>query len=170
MYSRSVIFKYFIVPASVHRHSQLKPQKLRVGSGYMEEVLKWFNYPHTRAHPGCEVAREYRIVALSMLCPVQPDSGENCTVLQSGPTRCLIAKFPQHSVVACQYASFVLQGNNTANKATGGCVQTFSLLTGDITWKSYTCMLLVIHVLGYICTFSGDPDTRTVPLSFIARL
>ena len=69
----------------------------------MEEVLKWFNYPHTRAHPGCEVAREYRIVALSILCPVQPDSGENCTVLQSGPTRCLIAKFPQHSVVACQF-------------------------------------------------------------------
>ena len=29
--------------------------KLR-GCGYTEEVLKWFNYPHARAHPGCEVS------------------------------------------------------------------------------------------------------------------
>jgi len=40
--------------ASAHGRSQLKYQKLRVG-GYMEEVLKWFNYPHARAHPRCGV-------------------------------------------------------------------------------------------------------------------
>ena len=40
--------------ASAHGHLQLKCQKFRVG-GYMENVLEWFKYPHTRAHPGCEV-------------------------------------------------------------------------------------------------------------------
>ena len=25
------------------------------GGGYTEKLLKWFNYPHARAHPGCEV-------------------------------------------------------------------------------------------------------------------
>ena len=50
---------------------QLKHQNLRVG-GYTEEVLtcKWFNYPRTRAHPGCEVIcqgvlRHHFISALS---------------------------------------------------------------------------------------------------------
>ena len=40
--------------ASAHGYSQLKRQKLRVG-GYTEE-LKWFNYPCTRARPGCKVS------------------------------------------------------------------------------------------------------------------
>ena len=40
---------------SAHGCSQLKRQNLRVG-GYTENVLKWFNYPHARAHPGCEVS------------------------------------------------------------------------------------------------------------------
>ena len=31
----------------------------------------------------------------------QSDSGESCIVLQRGPTRNLVAKFPQRSVVAC---------------------------------------------------------------------
>ena len=37
----------------VSLYLQLKCQKLRVG-GYMEKELKLFNYPRTRAHPGCE--------------------------------------------------------------------------------------------------------------------
>ena len=69
------------------------------------EVLKWFNYPHARAHPGCEVSyhgTEWAcIVGLSMIRRGQPNSGESCIMLQIGPTRSLVAKFLQHSVVAC---------------------------------------------------------------------
>ena len=46
---------YHIVPDSTHGRSQLKCQKLRVGS-YTEEVLKWFNYSRTRVHPRCKVS------------------------------------------------------------------------------------------------------------------
>ena len=74
--------------------------------GYTENVLinKWFNYPHARAHPGCEVGcngTEWTcIVGSSVIRRGQPDSGESCIILQSGLTRSLIAKFPQHSVLA----------------------------------------------------------------------
>ena len=68
-------------------------------------MLKWFNYPHARAHPGCEVSyhgTEWAcIVGLSMIRRGQPNSGESCIMLQIGPTRSLVAKFLQHSVVAC---------------------------------------------------------------------
>ena len=100
----------------VHKRSQLKRQKLRMGS-YMEEVL---NYPHARAHPGCEVPREYRIVASSMLCQVQPDSGESCTVLQSAPTRSLIAKFPQHSVITCSTQVSCCRGRTLRTRPQAG--------------------------------------------------
>ena len=87
-----------------HGCSQLKRQNLRVG-GYTENSLKWFNYPHARAHPGCKVrchgTESTCIVGSSMIHRDQPDSGESCIVLQSGPTRSLVAKFPQHSVVTC---------------------------------------------------------------------
>ena len=46
--------------------------------------------------------------------------------LQSGPTRSPIAKFPQHSVIACSMQILiVLQEKNAANEATDECVQTF---------------------------------------------
>ena len=59
-------------PASgAHGHSQLKCQNLRVGM-YMENVLKWFNYPHARAHLGCEVSYHETewtcIVGSSVIC------------------------------------------------------------------------------------------------------
>ena len=41
------------------------------------------------------------IVTSSMLPRGQPDSRETCIVLQSGPTRSLVAKFFQRSIVAC---------------------------------------------------------------------
>ena len=41
--------------ATAHGGLQLKCQKLGVAS-YLEELLKWFNFPHTKAHPGCEVS------------------------------------------------------------------------------------------------------------------
>ena len=90
--------------AIAHGCSQLKLQNLRVG-GYTENSLKWFNYPHARAHPGCEVSchgTEWTcIVGSSGIRRHQSDTGESCIVLQSGPTRSLIAKFPQHSVITC---------------------------------------------------------------------
>ena len=54
-------------------------------------MLKWFNYPRARAHPGCKVgshgAESTCIVSSSVLHQGQPDS--------------LVAKFPQCSVIAC---------------------------------------------------------------------
>ena len=90
--------------ASAHGGSQLNRQNLRVG-GCTENSLKWFNYPHARAHPGCDV-RCHRtewtcIISSSDIHRGQPDSGESCIVLQSGWTRSLVAKFPQRSVIAC---------------------------------------------------------------------
>ena len=41
------------------------------------------------------------IVTSFVLCQGQADSGESCSVLQSGPTRSLVAKFPQHLVITC---------------------------------------------------------------------
>ena len=41
--------------ASAHGRSQLKRQNLGVGS-YTEKVVKWFNYPQAKAHPGCEAS------------------------------------------------------------------------------------------------------------------
>ena len=93
-----------------------KRQNLRVDS-YTENMLKWFNYPHTRAHPGCEVSchgtESTCIVGLSVIWQGQPDSGESCIVLQTGPTHSLIAKFLQRSVIAysmqiscCSFSGF----------------------------------------------------------------
>ena len=83
--------------------SQLKHQNLRVG-GYTEKVLKRINYLHARAHTGCKVrchgTESTCIVHLSVLRRGRTDSGEKCIVLQSGPTRSLVAKFLQCSAIA----------------------------------------------------------------------
>ena len=100
--------------ASAYGHSQLQHQHLRVG-GYTENLLKWFNYPHARAHLGREVncygtkwtcivsssVIRRGIVSSSVIRRGQPDSGESCIMLQSGPIHSLIAKYPRSSVVAC---------------------------------------------------------------------
>ena len=100
------------------------PGQARVG-GYMEKLLKWFNYPHTRVHHRCEVSchgtKSTCIVGSSMLHWGQPDSGEGCIVLQSGLTRSLIAKFP-HVQSSLEHTNFVLQWKNAANEATNGGV------------------------------------------------
>jgi len=57
-------------------------------------VLEWFNYPRPRAHPGCEVNCQDVPHHHFMLRGGQPDSGESRIVLQSLPTRSLVAKFP----------------------------------------------------------------------------
>ena len=91
----------YIVPGKCPWVLAAQVPKLR-GCGYTEEVLKWFNYPHARAHPGCEVSC-HRVPnrLASSLHPGQPDSGESWIVLQSGPTPSHVAKFLHCSVVAC---------------------------------------------------------------------
>ena len=60
---------------------------------------------------GCEVgshgAKSTCIVVSSMLHRGQPDSGEGCIVLQSEPTRSLVAKFPhvQSSPAVCKFCA-----------------------------------------------------------------
>ena len=46
-------------------------------------------------------ARVYRIVTSSVLRRDQPNSGESCIMLQSWPTRNLVAKFLQRLVITC---------------------------------------------------------------------
>ena len=106
--------------ASALGRSQLKHQNLRVG-GYIhvKEVLKWFNYPHARAHPGYKVScqrvpHHCFVHASARLAP----QWRSCIVLQSGPTRSLIAKFPQRSIVTCGTRILCW-------KATDECVRTF---------------------------------------------
>ena len=111
--------------ASAHWHSQLKRQNLRVGH-YTENSLKWFNYPHARTHPECEVSchgTEWTcIIGSSVICRGQSDSGESCIVLQSGPTHSLIAKFPRHSVVACSTQISCCRGRTLQTRPrTGVC-------------------------------------------------
>ena len=50
-----------------------------------------------------------------MLCRGQPDSGETSVVLENGPTCSRIANHPKRRHL--QYANFVLQVKNAANKA-----------------------------------------------------
>ena len=93
---------------------QLKLQNLGVG-GYTEKVLKWFNYPRARAHTRCEVGS----YGAELTCI---DSGEGCIVLQSEPTRGLIAKFPQHSVADCSVRISCCKGGTLQTKPwTGVC-------------------------------------------------
>ena len=104
-YSVTVKFSIVLSRASAHGCSQLKCQKLKEG-GYTEKVLKWFNYPWTRAHPRCKVScqgvqTESTSIVTSSVLWGQPDNGESCIVLQSGPTRSLVAKFSHRSVIAC---------------------------------------------------------------------
>ena len=62
----------------------------------------------------CHVAKSTCIVGSSILRRGQPNSGEDCIMLQSGLTRSLVAKFPQRSVRLC-YANIMLQGRNAVN-------------------------------------------------------
>ena len=81
-----------IVPGKPPWALAAQVQKLRVGSYTEEEVLEWFC---TSAHPRCKVS--VCIVASPMLHRGQSDGGESCIVLESGPTRSLVAKLPQCS-------------------------------------------------------------------------
>ena len=62
----------------------------KIEGGQLQEVLKWFC---ASAHSGCKVS--VCIVALPTLHRGQSDGGESCIVLESGPTRSLVAKLLQ---------------------------------------------------------------------------
>ena len=93
---------YCIVPGKHPWALTAQAPNLRVG-GYTEKVLKRINCLHTRTHPRCKVrchgTESTCIVRSSVLRRDQPNSGEECIVLQSGPTRCFVAKFPQCSAI-----------------------------------------------------------------------
>ena len=145
MYTQlSITIATVLSRASAHGHSQLKCQNLRVG-GYTENSLKWFNYPHARAHPGCEVScheTEWTcIVGSSGIRRHQSDTGESCIVLQSGPTRSLIAKFPQHSVITCSMRISCCRGKTLQMRPrTGVCeplMPDFVSLSGPMYLQIY---------------------------------
>ena len=90
--------------AITHRRSQLKQQKLRVGS-CTEEVLEWFNYSHASAHPGCEVSCQgipNRPASSLCSCFVEasPTMEKAVVALESRPTRSLVNRPPQCSLLA----------------------------------------------------------------------
>ena len=61
-----------------------------------------------------------QIRASLVFCRGQSDGGENCIVLKIGPTRSVIAKLPQSSMLAvCEFRTASEDG---ASKATDGCV------------------------------------------------
>ena len=67
----------------------------------------------------------------------KPDSGESCIVLQSGPTRSLIAKFPQHSVIACStQISCCKRGMLRTRPRTGVCPPDVVALKGHQSYVS----------------------------------
>ena len=118
-----VIWYTVLSRASAHGRSQLKWQILRVGS-YTGNSLKWFNYPHARAHPRCEVSLHVG----SSVIRGQPNSGESCIMLQSETTRSLVAKFPQRSVVTCNTRISCCRGRTLQTRPQMGVCEPLSLM------------------------------------------
>ena len=85
-------------------------------------------------------ARGYYTIASSLLCWGQPDSGESCIMLQSWPTHSFIAKFPQHSVVACSTQISYC-------RATSECVWTFD---------AWCCAAQSASEQSQLCELSGS--------------
>ena len=78
--------------------------------------------PTTDAKLAAMVTEWTCIFGSSVICRGQPDSGERCIVLQSGPTCSLIAKFPQRSVVACNTRISCCRGRTLQTRPrTGVC-------------------------------------------------
>ena len=71
----------------------------------------------------CHGTKSTCIVGLSTIHRGQPNSGESFIVLQSGPTRSLVAKF--HSIQSLLVEREFRAGVCVANESMDGCVQTF---------------------------------------------
>ena len=98
--------------ATTHGHSQLKHQKLWVGS-CTEEMLKLLNYiPAQGPTPNAKGTKSTCLITLFVLCRGQPDSGESFKANWLVP-RCQVFEAFSHRL---QYTNFVLQGKNAANR------------------------------------------------------
>ena len=62
------------------------------------------------------------IIASSVLPWCQPDRGESCIMLQSGPTCSLVAKFPRCSVFACSMQISCCRGRTLQQGANCWCL------------------------------------------------
>ena len=91
-----------------HGHSQLKHHKLRVAScaaqapkiedGQLYRGGAWMVQHPTQIWSYLPVS--ICIIASSVLCRGQPGSKESCIMLENGPTCNLVAKLPQHLLLA----------------------------------------------------------------------
>ena len=96
-------------------------------------------------------ARGYHIVTLSVLHRDQPDSVENSSMLQSGPTHSLVAKFLQHSVVTCSTQISCYKGRTLQTRPQTGVCEPLSLMswrpkhirTIAVMWAQQTYMYSV---------------------------
>ena len=96
-------------------------QNLRVG-GYTENVLKWFDYPHARAHPGCKVSCH------GTASSVRPRFVEASPTVEKAVS-CykadrLVASLPQRSVVACNTQISCCRGRTLRTKPRTGVCET----------------------------------------------
>ena len=69
------------------------------------------------------------IIGSSVIRRGQPDSGESCIVLQSGPTRSLVAKFPQRSVAACSMRISCCRGRTLRTRPRTGVANILRLMS-----------------------------------------
>ena len=125
-FSGPLLFSYTVLSrANAYGRSQLKRQNLG-WAVTRKKCLNRSNYFRARAHPGYEVGshgpESTCIVGSSVLRQGHPDSGEGCIRLQSGPTRSLVAKFLQRSVVACSARISCCRGETLRTRPrTGVC-------------------------------------------------
>ena len=88
---------------SAHGRSQLKCQKLRLG-GCMEEVLKWFNYLPTRAHPGCKVSCQGESTCIVTLSVVREVGSTVEKAIMCCKADWLVASLPSFHSVQSSFA------------------------------------------------------------------
>ena len=112
--------------ASAHGCSHLKRQNLRVG-GYTENVLKWFNYPHTWPHHAKLAALGLNWLASlvhSWFVEASPTVEKAVSCYKTDRVIALLLSFRsvQSSLAVHEFRA---AGKNVANEATNRCVRTF---------------------------------------------
>ena len=131
----------------------LKRQNLRVG-GYTENLLKWFNYSCTRTHPWCEVSchgTEWTCnVSSCVIRRGQPDSGENCIVLQSRLTRSLVGQNAMNEAMDRRVRTFDAwcHAAQSASEQLQLCELPLDSLRKNLAWWAVTRRSLKNHKTG----------------------
>ena len=117
----SLVYDTVLSWASAHEHLQLKCQNLRVG-GYTK-VLKWFNYPRARAHPGCEFSchGQNRLASSVHQSFIKASPTVEKAVSCYKADR-LVASLLSFRSVQSSLAVHEFMQKNAANEAAGGCV------------------------------------------------